>query len=101
MSLKSLFFILAVTMLWLTAACSRHSESWATLGRADAVMEVHPDSALALLQGIDKSALNGDEEKARYALLVSMARYKNYIFERSDAGVQSTLPCFLLYLYII
>lgn len=79
MSLKSLFFILAVAMLWLTAACSRHSESWATLDRADAVMEEHPDSALALLQAIDSSTLNGDEEKARYALLLSQALDKNYI----------------------
>ena len=57
-------------------ACSRHSESWAALDCADAVMEERPDSALALLRNIDSSTLNGDEENARYALLVSMALMK-------------------------
>ncbi len=74
--MKHLLYILAVVILLVAGACSRHSESWATLDRADAVMEEHPDSALALLQGIDSSTLKDEEEKARYALLMSMALMK-------------------------
>ena len=42
-------------------------------------MNQHPDSALAILQGIDRSSLSSGKEKARYALLMSQALDKNYI----------------------
>lgn len=42
-------------------------------------MNQHPDSALAILQGIDRSSLSSDKWKARYALLMSQALDKNYI----------------------
>ncbi len=42
-------------------------------------MEEHPDSALSVLEGIDCGALNSKAERARYALLMSMALDKNYI----------------------
>ncbi|MDE7392852.1 MAG: hypothetical protein K2M80_00045, partial [Muribaculaceae bacterium] len=42
-------------------------------------MEAHPDSALILLEGINKSELVSKKEQARYALLMSMALDKNYI----------------------
>lgn len=38
-----------------------------------------PDSALTVLRSIDRDELSGDEERARYALLLSMALDKNYI----------------------
>ena len=46
---------------------------------ADSLMETAPDSALCILDSIDPGSLGGREEKARYALLMSMAMDKNYI----------------------
>lgn len=42
-------------------------------------MEEHPDSALLILETVDKSRLGSEAERARYALLMSMALDKNYI----------------------
>lgn len=60
------------------ASCSNHKQQ-ETLNRAESLMETHPDSALLLLKGIDKSNLGSKEEQAMYALLMSMALDKNYI----------------------
>lgn len=42
-------------------------------------MQEHPDSALSILEEVDTSNLRSKKEKARYALLMSMALDKNYI----------------------
>ena len=60
-------------------SCTYNSESEKRLTSAEALMNQHPDSALAILQGIDRSSLSSGKEKARYALLMSQALDKNYI----------------------
>ena len=55
-----------------------------TLDVAEAVMELHPDSALALLQSVDRSRLSG-RTQARHALLLSQAYDKNTIDIASDS----------------
>lgn len=61
-----------------TASCSNHKQKEA-LDRAEYLMEAHPDSALIILNEIEKSELGSKKEQARYALLMSMALDKNYI----------------------
>lgn len=70
----------AVLMLfsWLMVSCSESKEQEA-LNRVESVIEEHPDSALTLLREVDKASLSSDKERARYALLMSMALDKNYI----------------------
>lgn len=75
---KIIIFLIMVLSASL-AGCGGHSPAWEQLGMAEMVMEEHPDSALAVLRGIDASVLKGREEKARYALLMSQAMDKNYI----------------------
>ena len=48
-------------------------------------MEARPGSALAVLEGIDKSELNSKELEAKHALLLSQALDKNYIDLQSDS----------------
>lgn len=48
------------------------------MNQANRIMERRPDSALVLLKNIDDSQL-AEAERARYALLMSMALDKNYI----------------------
>ncbi|MDE7471131.1 MAG: hypothetical protein K2M57_06780, partial [Paramuribaculum sp.] len=58
-------------------------------------MEAHPDSALSILNGIDKSSLNSRKDKARYALLMSMALDKNYIDTTSFDVLQPAIDYYL------
>lgn len=60
------------------ASCSNYKQQEA-LDRAESLMEAHPDSALIILNEIEKSELGSKKEQARYALLMSMALDKNYI----------------------
>ena len=69
------FILLALCMV----ACGQHSKHWETLTQVEAFMEERPDSALAILQGIEVGELSGKEEKAKHALLLSMALDKNVI----------------------
>lgn len=68
--------LLAITVL---AACNRHTPAWEQMDAADGLMNTRPDSALALLEVIPDSILQGKEEVARYALMKSMALDKNYV----------------------
>ena len=67
-------------------ACSRQSRHWDTLMQVDSFIEQHPDSALTVLQRINAAELTGNKERAKHALLLSMAMDKNYI-DRTDFEV--------------
>lgn len=58
-------------------------------------MEQHPDSAYMLLNGIDKETLSTKKEKARYALLMSMALDRNYIETTSFDVIQPAIDYYL------
>jgi len=80
---RHLFFLLMTALLLPLGAaftgCKHNAVARGVMNTADSLMETQPDSALSLLYAIDKAALGNDEEKARYALLMSMALDKNYI----------------------
>ena len=67
-------------------ACNRHSEHWATITDMERIIEERPDSVLYVLQAIDTDKLVSGEERAKHALLLSMAMDKNYI-DRTDFEV--------------
>ena len=81
-------FIAAVLAAITIVSCNdaRKSETYRLLEDVDAYIEARPDSALAVLEGIDVEDLGSREEKAKYALLMSMALDKNYI-DRTDFEV--------------
>ena len=64
---------------------ARKSETFRLLEDVDSYIEARPDSALAVLEGIDKSELTSRELEAKYALLLSQALDKNYIDLQSDS----------------
>ena len=82
--MKRLLFILAFAAT--LVACNRHSEHWATITEMETIIEDRPDSVLNVLQTIDTDELANDEERAKHALLLSMALDKNYI-DRTDFEV--------------
>ena len=61
----------------------------------ESYIEEKPDSALVTLEPIDLSELSGKEEKAKYALLYSMALDKNFIDKTQEMALES-LPSTVL-----
>ena len=66
---------------------ARNGEVYRLLTDVDSYIESRPDSALAVLEGIDKAQLTTKELEAKYALLMSMALDKNYIDLQSDSVI--------------
>lgn len=91
--MKYLLHIIALCLL--LADCGRNSEIDRQLDRADALIESRPDSSLLILDNIDANALSGKEQKARYALLKSMAFDKNYIDTTTFDVLQPAIDYYL------
>ena len=85
--MKRLLFILVFAATFV--ACERHSEHWATITEMETIIEERPDSVLNVLQSIDTDELIGDEERAKHALLYSMALDKNFV-DKTDFEVLQT-----------
>ncbi len=62
---------------------------------AEGLMETRPDSALSIINYIDVSALSNKSQKARYALLKSMALDKNYIDTTNFDVLQPAIDYYL------
>lgn len=78
----------------LMVSCSDSKEQ-EVLNHVESVIEQHPDSALTLLRGVDKASLGSDRERARYALLMSMALDKNYIESTSFELLKPAIDYYL------
>ncbi len=76
-------------------SCGSNPEIDRQLTKAEEIMEQHPDSAYMLLDGIDKEILSTKKEKARYALLMSMALDKNYIDTTTFDVLQPAIDYYL------
>ena len=84
--------LLTILLLGLClVSCNRHSEHWATITDMERIIEERPDSVLNVLQAIDTDELVGDEERAKHALLLSMALDKNYIDKTSFEVLQPAI----------
>lgn len=82
----AILVIIAIAALSVSTSCNRHAATEAALDRADTLMSEHPDSALAILSAIDGTPLpQGSELQARYALLLTQAKFRNYIQETDDS----------------
>ena len=85
-SLSMKHYIILLVAVLCMASCSRHSAHWPVLLQVESFIEQHPDSAFTVLQRIDVTELASNEERAKHALLLSMAMDKNYI-DRTDFEV--------------
>lgn len=66
------------------SACSQ-SEAEQLLCDVETYIMERPDSALKVLEGMDRSVLESEKERAHYCLLLSMALDKNWIDVASDS----------------
>ena len=88
--------IVLVSAIMLTA-CERHTPAWKQMDIAESLMNIKPDSALAVLDGIPASDVKGKETLARYALLKSMALDKNCIDTTTFDILQPAIDYYIEY----
>ena len=79
-------YLLPIFFAFCFLSCQRHSDNWEKICDIEKYIESRPDSALTVLEAIDIETLSSDEERAKYALYMSMALDKNYI-DKTDFEV--------------
>ena len=69
-------YILIIILSLCFMSCNRHSKHWETITSMETIIEERPDSVLNILQAIDADELVIDKERAKHALLLSLAMDK-------------------------
>ena len=92
---KSLRTLLCCVSAIFLAGCFSSAKENARMDRAESLMESAPDSAMTILDSISLGALSSQKDKARYALLKSMALDKNYIDATSFDLLQPAIDYYL------
>lgn len=82
--MKTLILVLALTIS-LLSACSKSSQIDKIIDSAEAVIMEHPDSALEMLDKIERVELAEGKQRAKFSLLYAQAMEKNYIDSNSDS----------------
>ena len=90
--LPAFLFFISFTML--LGACGRDSHAVSSiLLLADSLMQSRPDSSLQLLEEVSAPQKMGTTDRAWYALLLTQAKYKNYV-----SLVENDSPCKRFYI---
>ena len=88
--MKRLVYIFFVFVaLSAAVGCSRSVDKRLVL--ADTLMWTNPDSSLAILNTINRDSLQGDENHAYYALLLTQAQFRCNIPLKSDTLISRPL----------
>ena len=84
-----LVFILSCIILtpMITSCGGKTAGQKHLLSVADEIMSCNPDSSLTILDAIDTISLS-ENDKAYYALLLTKARNKNYLFDEDDSLIR-------------
>ena len=77
-----------IFVLLLIGSCNRHSTEWSTLLSVEEWIIDNPDSAMDVLDAIDTTSLCGEEERALYGLLMTMAQEKTNIVVADDSLIR-------------
>lgn len=89
-------FIIAISCL---SACMQKANTTTNLSpelvEAEAMMYEHPDSALQMLESMQPPAHSDKLQNATWALLLTQAKYKNYIRQSSDSLINIAYDYFM------
>lgn len=88
---RPLFVALCVALF---AGCSDGDEL-RRLDDAEKIMEVEPERALEIVEGVDLANMRTEEGRARYALIYSEACYYNYVDLESDSLTRPMMRYYL------
>ncbi len=86
---KLLYISLLAVLLSAAMSCSRNVDKRLVL--ADTLMWTNPDSSLAILEAINRDSLQGDENQAYYALLLTQAQFRCNIPLTSDTLISKAV----------
>lgn len=81
------FFLLTIIPLFYSCRNNSHLANSILLS-ADSLMQSHPDSSLYLLEQISDPQKMKKGNRALYCLLLTQARYKNYILLQNDSLIR-------------
>lgn len=90
--IQHIIFLLVSAIMVLPSGCGVPNNS--KLLSIESIMEEHPDSALCLLDSINPLPLSETAESSLYHLLISQAKYKNYISIPSDSSISLAVKHF-------
>lgn len=90
-----IIYVAVLAVIVTITGCHHNSATDDAINEAELLIESQPDSSLAILNAIDSRSLRGDEQRARYALLMSMALDKNYIDTTSFDVLQPAIDYYL------
>ncbi len=86
---KLLYISLLAILLSAAMSCSRSVDKRLVL--ADTLMWTNPDSSLVILSAINRDSLQGDENQAYYALLLTQAQFRCNIPLTSDTLISKAV----------
>ncbi len=86
---KLLYISLLAILLSAAMSCSRSVDKRLVL--ADTLMWTNPDSSLVILSAINRDSLQGDENQAYYALLLTQAQFRCNIPLTSDTLINKAV----------
>ena len=89
--MKQTIHLFGIATLLFIGGMGGCSHSNPTLTSVEQLMDERPDSALAILQGMDTLTLKSSEEKALYSLLSVQTRYKNHVDVQDTAQIQAAV----------
>lgn len=89
---RTILVMLMLVLVGLTAC--RHAAD-PRLSVADSLLEEHPDSALMLMESYRLPDKASDHDRALYGMLLTHARYKNFIDETDDSLISKSADYFV------
>ncbi|MDE6340999.1 MAG: hypothetical protein K2K93_01650 [Muribaculaceae bacterium] len=92
---RAIVIAVVVCLTAALASCRHDNAAELRLDAAESLMDSRPDSALIVLDSIDVSNLDGKRQRARFALLKSMALDKNYIDTTTFDVLQPAIDFYL------
>jgi len=92
-NIKGIYLLIIFVVLQIVSGCGERSDK--RMDYAESIIEIRPDSALYLLEKIDLESAAPESVKARYGLLLTYARYKNFIDEKNDSLISASADYYL------
>lgn len=87
----SLPLMTLLVLAMMVGGCEKQQPYDSRLVAVDSIMRQDPDSALALLKGMNSADLATAGDQAYYALLLTQARYRCYVMATSDSTINVAL----------
>ncbi|MBO5194183.1 MAG: hypothetical protein J6B62_04740 [Bacteroidales bacterium] len=79
-------YLVIMAAILAVCSCGKREMTKQCLANVGSYISEKPDSALAVLESIDRASIRGQRMKAEYSLLYAMALDKNYI-DTTDVSV--------------